>query len=69
MTAKHVTSWMQGVSPHYGWPDTLASDSGPYYNSTELKQTVKNMGAHQITNSSQYHQSNVLAEKKNMYSL
>ena len=31
MTAQHVASHFKLIFSEYGWPDTLASDSGPYY--------------------------------------
>ena len=63
MTGKAIAHHMQSIFSEYGWPDTLVTDNGPCYTSKEFQLLMQSMSVNHLTSSSNYPQSNGLAEK------
>ena len=61
--AKQVASQMKLIFSEYGWPETIASDNGPYYSAETFTKLMTDYSVNHITSSLYYPQSNGLAEK------
>lgn len=63
-TSHRVINALKSIFARHGIPETLISDNGPQYISTEFKQFAKAYGFEHLTSSPHYPQSNGLAERK-----
>ena len=62
-TSASVISAMKSVFSQHGIPHTVVSDSGPQYDSNEMKEFASLYGFNHITTSPCYPQSNSFAER------
>ena len=63
MTGQYITNQCKLIFSEYGWPETLISDNGPCYTAEVFTNLMREYNVNHITRSSQYPQSNWLAEK------
>ena len=62
-TSHNVIKCCKDQFARHGIPETLHSDNGPQFNSSEFRQFCKSYGVHHTTSSPRYPKSNGLAEK------
>jgi hypothetical protein len=62
-TSPSIVTHMKSMFSRHGIPETVVSDNGPQYSSTEFSQFATNWGFQHVTSSPLYPQSNGLAER------
>ena len=54
MTGQHIANQCKLIFSEYGWPETLVSDSGPYYTAEVFTNQMKEYNVNHITSSLHY---------------